>query len=417
MTSKRQLTDAEFAEAWMEYHDEVERTGAGSVTIFAERLGMGRTAVCMWRRQVEHRLNKLLPPFPNPRTPGNLLRQHAEATAGATPAHLRPMVIPDGFGATRLTTLVKTDNPEMPLQWVRASVDPERMREMLQEAARAMTADLPRVEPRPAAAHHNADLLVAYPMGDPHIGMRAWALECGEDWDLHIAERVHCQAMADLVDAAPPAETALIVNLGDLFHYDSMAAVTPRSGHQVDADGRYAKMIAVGIKVMRQCITSALAKHKTVHVVNVQGNHDETGSLWLAAALHDTYEHEPRVVVELSPALFHYHRFGANLIGMHHGHTCKPAGLPGVMASDQAELWGQTRHRYWWTGHVHHESLREYPGVTVETFNTLAAKDAYATAGGWRSRRLMQAIVLHREGGIKARHIVTAESVQQAKAA
>lgn len=49
-------------------------------------------------------------------------------------------------------------------------------------------------------------------------------------------------------------------------------------------DGRYAKMIQVGVKVMRQCIESALAKHKTVRVINVIGNHDHTGAIRLSRA-------------------------------------------------------------------------------------------------------------------------------------
>ena len=199
--------------------------------------------------------------------------------------------------------------------------------------------------------------------------------------------------------ASPATERALLVNLGDLFHYDSMAAVTPRSGHLLDADGRYAKMISVGVKVIRQCIASALTKHRTVHVINAPGNHDETGALWLSVALSHIYEREPRVTIDRNPSVFAYERFVKNLIGVHHGHTCKADKLAGVMAADRAKDWGETLHRYWWTGHVHHESKREFPGCSVESFNTLAPKDAFATAGGWRSRESMQAIYLHAKHG------------------
>src|SRR5690606_31958978 len=96
------------------------------------------------------------------------------------------------------------------------------------------------------------------------------------DWDMKIAERVQCGAMAALVDLAPPAEKAVIINLGDWFHSDNQEGQTTRSKHSLDMDGRYAKMISVGVKVMRQCIESALKKHKTVRVINVIGNHDDT---------------------------------------------------------------------------------------------------------------------------------------------
>ena len=305
---------------------------------------------------------------------------------------------PIGFQVKGVSTLHKPDGSTA-MQWVKTTRDDLVQQLAMESGLAAMLADLPRLKPRVAHGVWQTDLLTAYPIGDPHIGMRAWAAECGDDWDLAIAERVHCEAMRALVEAAPATEQALIVNLGDLFHYDSMAAVTPRGNNMLDADGRYAKMITVGVKVIRQCIESALAKHKTVHVINAPGNHDETGALWLSIALHNIYENEPRVTVETTPAQFAYFRWGKCLIGVHHGHTCKPDKLPGVMAADRAQDWGETKHRFWWMGHIHHASMKEYPGVSVESFNTLAVKDAWAAAGGYRSRESMQSIVLHKEHG------------------
>lgn len=336
------------------------------------------------------------------------------ARKGYSPAHDMTHTVPDGFMVKGVSTLYAKDG-RISAQWVKSTQDQERQRELMREACAAMVADLPKVgATKPKLGTYRADLLTAYPIGDPHIGMRAWAAECGKDWDLAIAEKVHCEAMASLVDAAPASEDALIVNLGDAFHYDSMAPVTPRSGHLLDADGRYAKMIGVGIKVIRQCITSALAKHKRVHIINAPGNHDETGAIWLSAALAHIYADEPRVTVDTNPSVFAYHRFGKCLIGVHHGHTCKPDKLPGVMAADRARDWGETEHRYWWVGHIHHESKREFPGVSVESFNTLASADAYATSGGWRSRESMQAIILHEQHGEVARARVSAAMFRNA---
>ena len=84
------------------------------------------------------------------------------------------------------------------------------------------------------------------------------------------------------------------------------------------------------------------------------------------------------------------------------------------MATDRAKDWGETVHRHWLMGHVHHESKREYAGVTVESFNTLAAKDAYAASGGWRSGRSMQSLVFHRVHGEVARSKVHAAMYEEA---
>jgi hypothetical protein len=342
------------------------------------------------------------------------LRGHKARMArqGWSPEHDMTKTVPDGFHLKGTSTLYDKDG-KAKLQWVKTSIDHERQRELFIAAAKAMAAELPQVSRVAEPLATMGNLMAVYPIGDAHIGMRAWGEETqGSDWDMTEAVRVQCGAMAALVDLAPPAEQAVIINLGDWFHADNMEGTTSRSGHSMDLDGRYAKMIDVGIRVMRQCITSALEKHKTVRVINVVGNHDDTGALWMSVALRHAYENEPRVQIDKSPAAFHYVEFGKVMIGTHHGHTCKAERLPGVMAADQAKAWGRTEHRYWYLGHVHHQSVKEYAGVSVESFNTLTAKDAYAAFGGYRSRQNMKCIVMHQEFGEVARHTVSAEMLK-----
>jgi hypothetical protein len=185
-----------------------------------------------------------------------------------------------------------------------------------------------------------------------------------------------------------------------------MEGITSRSGHSLDTDGRFAKMVRVGIKIMRQMIDSALSHHQSVRVINATGNHDDTSSIFLSVALANMYENEPRVTVDDSPTPFHYVEWGQCMFGVHHGHSCKSDRLPGVMAADQPEMWGRTKHRYWYTGHIHHDTKKEHAGVTCESFRTIAAKDAYATWGGYRSGQDSKCIVLHKDYGEVERHTV-----------
>lgn len=333
---------------------------------------------------------------------------------GYSPEHDMKRPVPDGFHLKGTSTLYDGDGNQK-LQWVKSNIDHERQTEIFREAVEGMADTLPRIKPRKSGPEDiNADLMTVYPIGDAHIGMLSWPEETGEDWNLEIAERVHCEAMADLVDRSPASDKAVVINLGDWFHADNMQGVTQRSGHSLDMDGRYAKMVRVGVKVMRLCIERALDKHREVHVINVIGNHDDTGAMFLSICLHNVYENEPRVIVDTSPSAFHYIRHGKVLIGCHHGHSCKPDALPGVMATDRAKDWGESEHRYWYMGHVHHQALKEYAGVTVESFRTMAAKDAYAHWGGYRAQRDMKAIIHHRELGEVSRIHVRPEMLKGA---
>lgn len=336
------------------------------------------------------------------------------ARQGYAPEHDMIRPVPDGFHLKGTSTYYRKTETT-PAQWVKSSIDHERQREIFEEAVQGMAETLPKLPKRKfKIADVNADLMSVYPIGDAHIGMLSWPEETGDDWNLEIAEQMHCEAMSNLVERSPASGKAVVINLGDWFHADNMQGVTQRSGHSLDMDGRYAKMVRVGVKVMRQCIESALKKHAEVHVINVIGNHDDTGAMFLSICLANVYENEPRVIVDTAPSAFHYIRHGKVLIGCHHGHTCKPEALPGVMATDRAKDWGESQYRYWYMGHVHHQALKEYAGVTVESFRTLAAKDAYAHWGGYRAQRDMKCIVHHSDLGEVSRIHVRPEMLKGA---
>lgn len=320
------------------------------------------------------------------------------ALQGYSPEHNMTKPVPDGFKVKGVSSLYDQDG-QLKAQWVKSTADQERQKQLLIESIQAMAEDLPKVVHRDYELECASSLLAVYPIGDAHIGMLSWHEETGEDWDLKIAEEIQCKAMDYLVKSSPASENAVIINLGDWYHFDNMDAVTTRSGHSLDTDGRYAKMARIGVKIMRQCIESALSRHKNVRVINVIGNHEDTSSIMLSICLANIYEYEPRVIIDTSPSVFNYVRHGKVLIGCHHGHTCKADKLPGVMATDRAKDWGETLYRYWYIGHIHHQSLKDYAGVTVESFRTLAAKDAYAQSGGYRAPRDMKAIIMHQDHG------------------
>lgn len=312
--------------------------------------------------------------------------------------------VPAPFIVKGVSTLYN-ENGKQVAQWVKTKLDEEQWQEAIKEFIDCLIKDAkglsPLVKPPKSSL---ADLLAVYPFGDPHIGMYAWAQEAGDDFDLEIAERHILGAVDSLVDSAPPAETAILLPLGDVFHANDQTNQTPGHKHQLDVDSRYPKVIAIGIKTFRHAIIRALEKHQTVIVRVEPGNHDPQAKWALVFALAAHFENNPRVVIDTSPSKFWFYKFGKVLIGSTHGDTVKHEGLPGVMAADRPVEWGGTKHRYWYTGHVHNTIVKEFPGVVCESFRTLAAKDAYAAGHGYRAGRDMRCIVHHKEFGEIARH-------------
>lgn len=309
-------------------------------------------------------------------------------------------------------TIHRKANGEIAQVWERMCLDRAGLLTMMEQWVAGMVEDMPKFEPVAFEGDVDDDCMAVYPLGDPHIGMLAWGRETGEDWDLGRAEYYFCRAFDRVITEPKRCGHGVIVNLGDFFHADNMDGVTTRSGHALDVDGRYAKMVMVGVKIMRQMITTALQHHKHVTVINCIGNHDDTSAIFLSVLLNAVYENDPRVTVEISAAPFNYIEWGNTLLGFHHGHTCKMQNLPGVMAHDQREAWGRTRYHHWMTGHIHHDSRKEIHGCIVESFRTLAAKDAYATWGGYRAGQDIRAMVFHKDHGLRATHFVHIDHIK-----
>jgi hypothetical protein len=343
------------------------------------------------------------------------------ARKGYSPEHDMKKTVPDGFHVKGVSTYYrhKPDGTvEVRGQWVKSSKDQDSRLALLLDAVQNLAEPFAKKSPHaPAPRSTDSDLLCIYPMGDPHLGMFAWGAETGQDFDLKIAESNLVDAVDHLVALAPPSREALVVNLGDFFHADNNEKRTMRSGNILDVDTRWAKVLSVGIRTMRRIIDRAMEKHRIVHVVSEIGNHDDYSAITLALCLQQFYANNPRVKVDTSPATFHWHRFGSNLIGITHGHNTKPNDLPNIMACDRKQDWGETTHRYWLTGHIHHDTLKEYAGCRVESFRTLAPNDAWAQASGYRSGQDMKLLVLHREHGEIMRHTVGIQQIWKARKA
>lgn len=307
-----------------------------------------------------------------------------------------------GFAFKRISTNYRADGT-IGQQWQIQSPERAALAEGVREFVRGICEGKP---PGPIAvepAQCDREILCVYPMGDPHFGMKAHAPEAGENFDLKIAERTTKSVVDRLVSVAPPSETAILANLGDFFHADDNSARTKQSGNPLDVDGRWHEVLRVGGWTMVHLVYRMLEKHSQVIVFNERGNHDDVSAIAMAVALDMYFHDNPRVKVVEPAAYYHFYEFGKNLLGFTHGDGAKENDLPAIMAHDEPEAWGRTKHRVFHRGHFHHDRAVDLVGCTVETHRTLAATDAWHRKSGYRSKRDMKVITYHREFGEIAR--------------
>lgn len=327
------------------------------------------------------------------------------ATRGHAPDHDMKQVAPEGYHVKGTSTLYDEEGKPK-LQWVKTNKDAENIMESMIEVWTEFAHNIPKAKLTPIPKYTMSDLLCDYTIGDAHIGMYAWAREAGDDWNLEKGVDILRKGANHLVESAPPAETAFILDVGDFFHADNQSNETSHSGNKLDVDGRWAKVTEAGMQCICDLIDLALQKHKKVIYRSVIGNHNEHSAVMLSIAIKMKYSNEPRLAVLDSPAIHNYYQFGVNLLADSHGHTVKPDRLPLLMATDVPKMWAETTTRIWRTGHVHHESVKEYSGATVVTYRTMTPKDSWHAGAGYRSNRDMRCTIYHRENGQVGMNIV-----------
>jgi len=325
-------------------------------------------------------------------------------TVQQRPERGAPFEVPEGHLVKGISSLIDADGREIQ-RWVktREGASPESLADALREALEEHRGRASLPEPLP---HADDDLLTLYALPDLHLGALSWGKETGENYDLGIACRTIRDAASELVSQSRPTRHAIMLGMGDYFHMNDRTNQTPKSGHVLDVDGRWPKVYKAGARVAVDLAHMVAERHPEVELRFLQGNHDPDAAVALTVALALYFDGHERINVNDSPSIHYYRRFGKVLLGATHGHTMKPDRMAMMLAVDRAKDWGEAEHRHFVFGHVHHEQAREVGGVRVESFNSPAAKDAYAHAGGWRSGRSLVAITFHRERGEVGRHRV-----------
>lgn len=329
------------------------------------------------------------------------------ARNGHAPGHFDSGTAP-GYLMGKVTIARDADG-KVERTWERQSPDAQQTLRAIEHVAAGLMSQVAPAAAVAAPVFTLSELLTLYTFTDYHLGMLAWHREGGADWDMQIAESFALRAMDAMVAGSPASGGAVINIQGDFLHYDSLTAVTPTSGHVVDTDSRYGKIVEVAIRLIRALVKAALTKHRHVTLLICEGNHDIGGSLWLRKLFKTFYEDEPRITVHDSDLPYYAIEFGNTMLGFHHGHLKNNASLPALFAAQFREMWGRCRKVVIHTGHRHHREIKEHPGAEVHQHPTLAARDAHAARGGYWSERRIETLVYHRDHGEVGSHTITPE--------
>lgn len=276
---------------------------------------------------------------------------------------------------------------------------PEEQQAGLIDRIKEALSDLPALPKIPPPKRADEDLLNVIPIADAHIGMMAWGREAGEDYDTDKAAQRVMEWVGKCVDAAPPAHECIILDVGDLTHADDQTNQTPRSKHGLDVATRHYRTVETTIAALASSVEYAAQKHRKVRVRILPGNHNPHAYLAVLFALKERYRASPHIEVEAEPGEFWVHEFGKVMLCAHHGDKADANRLAHFMADEFAEIWGRTKHRFLFTGHLHHKKAQDIGGIEWEQLRALSDRDAFAYSHAYSARAALQALTFHRERG------------------
>jgi hypothetical protein len=241
---------------------------------------------------------------------------------------------------------------------------------------------------------------------DAHLGMMSWGPETGNDWDLKIAVGEYKRAFRHLLMNRPRDTERLVLRFGDdLLHYDKVVdgkIGTTHKGTAQDIDSRYPKLYSAVAKMLIELVNEATAAVPQVSIVIVPGNHDKVSCFTLGELVEARFWNDDRVEVDNEPTEFKVFRWGANLLGFHHGHGSKAdfLKLPDTLKQRARKAWGETLYAEIHTGDKHHEAVVDERMVLMRKLKALCPNDSWHTEGQWDSYRGAQAFAYTKAPGV-----------------
>lgn len=296
---------------------------------------------------------------------------------------------------------------EAQIQWVKTDREAVDKLAAFREAIEDMALEIKPIDKVKKPTYKlDEELLNVYITNDLHFGLLADKAETlDRDYNLDIADSTLRSAIDYLVDNSPSAEVAIIADLGDTTEQDNNKNVTPHSGNALDVSSRYGKTLRTTMKAMRNLIEKALTKHKTVHFINISGNHDPVTSLAIRGYISALFEKEDRVIVHDTDAPQKYYQHGSTLLAFYHGDGVKMNGAGELMCMHNTDIWNTTVNRYAHFGHTHVDAVRDGQLCRSESHRNLAPLNSWAAHKGFgRGIGTMKAISYCKTFGEKSRN-------------
>lgn len=241
------------------------------------------------------------------------------------------------------------------------------------------------IERSPARRH-----AVVMSLQDLHYGKYAWEDETGNTYSRDIARKrlleTTTRQLEELSTFGTPEKVFLPIG-PDFFHVDGFHMGTTRGTLQ-DVDGSYQQLIWEGVQLAEAQVNLVRQFAPEVELVIIPGNHDEQSRLSLHLYLLGMFKDLDDVIVTPDFKYRQYRGYGHNALGFEHGDGVKYNMLNEVFINEADHLLSGTKgRRYFFTGHLHHEEVKDKYGIVRYQCASLSSADRWHVKNGYVGSR------------------------------
>lgn len=211
------------------------------------------------------------------------------------------------------------------------------------------------------------------------------------------------ELLSRLVIRGSPEKIVVAIG-GDGLHFDTYDKKTTRGTHQ-DVDGTPEEIAWSWVELCRDYV-NLIAQVAPVELFVIPGNHDRFTTVFLRAAMKGWFSTVKSVNVVEALAPRQYMKYGNSMLSFLHGDIGKVKDWPAIIAGEEPVMWGQTKHKFIFTGHFHTErELPTFGNVTVYRMPSLAGTDTWHFNNGYKSRKALICYIIDKEKGVIATEI------------
>lgn len=255
--------------------------------------------------------------------------------------------------------------------------------------------------------------LLIIDIADLHINKYAEAYLTGADYNSKIAVERALEGTKGLIKKASGFDIEKVVFIigNDVLNTDNLFNQTTKGTHQ-DTDVNWFTAFNIAKDCYIKCIELCM-QVANVDVIHCPSNHDFMSGCFLAQTIQAWFRLSKNINFDITPKYRKYYQYGCttllqpggNMIEFEHGDKGKMAGLPLTMAQEEPQMWANTKFRYGYLHHIHHQdktqfkSGKDFQGANITYLRSPSSPDLWHSDSQFKNLVAGEAFVHSKDNG------------------